>query len=105
MISAGRLRTRITFLIPTGSVDETGDFVFVDGGSVWAEFDVKPPSGAPYRTDTLEQAQQTRWIRIRPANVSVKWRVRCGEQLFEIVSPPIDVGMRHQEMLVELRVI
>lgn len=104
----GGYRTKITLQFPDGT--ETVDGVekpkYADGAEVYAAFDVKPPKGRQLYVAQAEQTIATRWVRIRYiVGITSKWRVKLGNTIFNIVSPPLDEGMKHRELYLELEAV
>lgn len=109
---AGQLDRRITLLYQSGSKTVDGVEVpnYVDGATVWAAFDVRPPKGQAFRQAETNYASLTRWIRLRYINgITSDWRIRyTGNGViteFEVVSPPIDEEMRHVWLYLEIKVV
>jgi SPP1 family predicted phage head-tail adaptor len=99
---------RGTLQFPSGTVIVDGVEVtnYIPGATVWAAFDVKPPKGRQVYIAEAEQAISTRWIKIRYVEgVTAKWRFVYGTIKFNIVSPPLDEGMKHRELYLECEVV
>ncbi|MDF2889787.1 MAG: head-tail adaptor protein [Clostridia bacterium] len=108
----GRYDRRVTLIYPSGTkvVDGVEIINYVDGTTVWAAFDVRPPKGQAFRQAETEHVSLTRWIKIRYlAGITSKWRVRYSgngvNTVYEIVSPPIDEEMMHRDLYLEIKVV
>jgi len=102
----GAYNKRITLLYPNGTLNNNNEPNYSTGATVWAAFDVKPPKGYMVQVNNLEVPQQTRWIKIRyMPGIKHDWRVRYGNEIYEIMQPPIDAGMKHRELYLELRLV
>lgn len=104
----GLLNKRITLLFPSGTVIVDGIEVtnYLPGATVWAAFDVRSPKGRQVYVAETDHGIATRWIKIRYIDdIDSTWRVRYGTTVFEIVSPPLDEGMRHRALYLELEVV
>lgn len=100
--------TKITLQYPDGT--ETVDGVEVtkysNGAEVFSDFDVKPPKGRSTYIAQAEQSITTRWIKIRYiSGITSKWRVKHGNDAYNILTAPIDEGMRHRELFLELEAV
>lgn len=105
----GMYDKRITLLFPTGNVSVV-DGVEVPnygtGATIWAAFDVKPPRGKEIQVGQADHAISTIWIKIRYlSELNATWRIKYGTTIYEIISPPIDDGMKHWELYLELKVV
>lgn len=99
---------RITLQFPSGStvIDGIEKTNYVNGATVCAAFDVKPPRGRQLDVAETDHAIATRWIKIKFFNnINSTWRVKYNNITFNIVSPPLDEGMRHIELYLELEVV
>lgn len=105
---------RVTLMMPLANSDN-----YTPAATVWAAWDVKPPKGQERQIDDLKAVEQTRWINIAYSSssksITSAWAVRYGTKTnpdgtiqpadYELSSPPIDPGMRHEELYIELKVI
>jgi head-tail adaptor len=97
---SGIYTKRVTLLMPLANSDG-----HTPGATVWAAWDVKPPKGREMQVNNLEAVEQTRWIKIRyVSGITSAWGVRYGID-YELASPPIDIGMAHRELYLELKVM
>lgn len=108
----GQLDRRITLMYQNGTKTVDGVEVpnYVDGATVWAAFDVRPPKGQAFRQAEADHASLTRWIRIRYIEgITSDWRIRYSgtgvNMEFEVVSPPVDEEMRHVWLYLEVKVV
>jgi SPP1 family predicted phage head-tail adaptor len=104
----GQYNRRVTLMYPSGTIIVDGVEVpnYVPGATVWAAFDVRPPKGRQISVAEADHAISTRWAKIRYIDgIDSTWRVRYNTTIFEIVSPPLDEGMRHRELFLELEVV
>lgn len=100
----GAYNKRVTLLYPNGTLNENKEPNYSSGATVWATFDVRPPGGRVIQVNNMEAPQQTRWIKIRyRSGIDHTWRVRYGSEVFDINQPPIDMGMMHRELYLELK--
>jgi len=100
--------TKITFEFPSGSVIVNGveKTNYVSGASVFAAFDVRPPKGRLIFVAETDQSVTSRWIKVRYiSSITSKWRVKRGNEVYCIVSSPLDEGLRHKELYIELEVV
>lgn len=106
--TTGQYDKRITLLFPSGTtvVDGIEHTNYLPGATVWAAFDVRPPRGRQVYVAEADHGVATRWVKIRYVDgVDSTWRVRYGTTVFEIVSPPLDEGMKHRELYLECEVV
>ena len=104
----GGFNRRVTLQFPSGTVivDCIEVTIYVNGATIWAAFDVKPPKSRQIYVAQAEVSLATRWIKVRYIEgVTSKWRVRYNTTTFEIVSPPMDDGMKHRELYLECEVV
>jgi SPP1 family predicted phage head-tail adaptor len=104
----GQYNKRVTLLFPSGTTVVDGVEVanYLTGATVWASFDVKTPKGRQVYVAEADHGIATRWIKIRYVDgVDSTWRVRYRTTVFKIVSPPLDEGMQHRELYLELEVV
>jgi head-tail adaptor len=114
MSKVGVYDRKVTLMYSSGAVNaSTGEPIYSTGATVWAAWDVKPPSGRTIQVQNMENAVSTRWIKIRYiSGIDSSWRVKYGTkkdsdgtivpQLYEINQPPIDLNMQHRELYLEL---
>lgn len=108
----GRYNKKITLMFQSGTtvvngIDEPN---YVDGTTIWAAFDVRPPKGQAFRQAETDHSSLTRWIEIRyVSGITSDWRIRYSgngvNTIYEIVSPPIDEEMRHIKLFLEIKVV
>lgn len=108
----GKYDRRITLMYQSGTKIVDGVEVpnYVDGATVWAAFDVRPPKGQAFREAEADHASLTRWIKIRyKAGITSEWRVKYSDNgvntVYEIASPPIDEEMRHVDLYLEIKAV
>jgi SPP1 family predicted phage head-tail adaptor len=108
----GQLNRRITLQYQSGTKIVDGVEVpnYVDGATVWAAFDVRPPKGQAFRQADADHASLARWIKIRYLEgIDSSWRVRYSgngiNTIYEVLSPPIDAEMRHMYLYLEIQVV
>ncbi len=104
----GIYNKRVTLQFPSGTTIKDGieETNYVDGATVWAAFDVRPPRGKEIQVGQADHGVSTRWIKIRfIEGINADWRVKYGTTTFKIISPPIDEGMRHRELYLEIEVV
>jgi SPP1 family predicted phage head-tail adaptor len=104
----GAYAKRVTLQFPSGTVivDGREKTNYVPGTTVWAAPDVRPPRGRQINVAEAEHAVSTRWWKIRYVDgIDATWRVKYGTTTFEIVSPPLDEGMKHRELYLELEAV
>jgi SPP1 family predicted phage head-tail adaptor len=101
----GAYNKRITLLFPNGSTDpNTGEPNYSPGATIWSAWDVKPPSGRVIQVNNMETPLQTRWIKIRyTTGITADWRIKYVNDIYDINQPPIDMGLQHREIYLELR--
>jgi SPP1 family predicted phage head-tail adaptor len=112
-MNPGKLNTKITLQYPSGTtvVDGIEKPNYVDGATPWAEFDVKPPRGQEIFAAQAEHSVQTRWIKIRyMRGITSQWRVKVRisptqDQIYEVIGQPIDLGMKHLELYLQLKAV
>lgn len=103
MLAAGKLDRRITLQRPVetrgasyGDVQKT----WVDVATVWAAYE--PLSGRELLLTRQVTSEMTVRFRIRHlAGINAKMRVLLGVRVFQILSPPIEIGGRGVEMHLE----
>lgn len=104
----GGYNRRVTLQFPSGTilVDGVDQTNYVTGAELWAAFDVKPPKSRQTFIAQVDVSLATRWIKVRYAEgVTSQWRVKYGTTIFNIVSPPLDDGMKHRELYLECEVV
>lgn len=102
----GAYNKRVTLLYPNGTYNDNNEPNYSPGATVWAAFDVRAPGGRVIQVSNMEAPQQTRWIKIRYiSGIKHDWRVRYGTEVYDINQPPIDMGMQHRELYLELRTV
>ena len=102
----GLYNRRITFLFPSGTVVVDGIEVqnYLPGATVWSAWDVKSPRGKEIIVGEANHSVETRWIKIRyNDSIDATWRIRYQTTVYEIISPPLDEGMKHKEIYLEIK--
>jgi SPP1 family predicted phage head-tail adaptor len=87
MIQAGKLRHRVTFLVPPAGCDEAGgELPYVEGDITWAAIEFVSGTNT-YNVNTFV-AQATHKITMRyRAGVQPNWKIRFGSREFKILYP------------------
>lgn len=104
----GMYNRRITLLFPSGTVMKDGVEVpnYVTGATVWSAWDVKPPRGKEIVVGEASHAVDRRWIKIRyNDSIDATWRIKYQNKVYEIVSPPVDEGLKHRELYLEIEAV
>jgi len=99
MPPAGWLRHRIKLQTQSVSQNNYGEKINVwqDFATIWAS--IEPLRGREYIEASGKKAEVTHRIRIRYlANIKAGMRVIYGNRVFEIISPPIDILEKHEEI-------
>jgi len=94
---AGRLRHRVTIqqLVPDPSIGGTD--TWYDYATAWGA--MEPLRGREYLAAQQEGAEATGKITFRYiSGVKPTMRIKHGDRIYEIVSPPIDSEERHIEL-------
>lgn len=93
-LNPGRLDRRITLLAPLEVRDAAGgvETSWVNVGSFWARFLPLPGREIQQAGQKLALAAAT--FRLRWRQVTAKWRVMLGADVYELIAPPVEVGRR-----------
>lgn len=90
----GRLDRRVTLLSPLETRDAAGGVstAWVNVGTFWAQFLPQPGREIQQAGQKLALAAAT--FRLRWRQVTAKWRVLLGADVYELLAPPVEVGRR-----------
>lgn len=97
---AGQLRTRVTLQSLSTADDGQGGKTntWVDVTTTWAAVSAK--GGREFQTAKQTRATLTDEVRLRyRPGITSKMRLVVGGRVLSIVGPPIDVDLRHRELI------
>lgn len=101
MINSSRLRNMITIEVNTPTVTGQGDRVDAWTTRLRTFAEIAPLTGNEYYQAQQFNAEISVRITIRYVDVGIiaKDRIRYGAHTYEIVSPPVNTGMRFRELV------
>jgi SPP1 family predicted phage head-tail adaptor len=94
---SGNLNKQITFQYKTKVTDGMGGFVVTwnDAATVWAKISTLRTDEAIIAMQTTGTAIHNVVIRYR-SDVKASWRIKYGNDYWDIIGPPIDVNKEHR---------
>jgi SPP1 family predicted phage head-tail adaptor len=94
---AGELNRRITLQYPTKVSDGMGGFTvsWIDAATVWAKISTLRSDEALIAMQETGTAIHNVVIRYR-SDVKSSWRIKYGNDYWDIIGPPIDVNKEHR---------